>query len=61
MAKTEAKVIRCIGCNKIICEAEVAVGVVKINCKCGVRNTITAEKIKQRESVTPFQYGRVGD
>lgn len=36
--------IRCISCSKIIAEGSISSGEIAIKCRCGVINTIKAEK-----------------
>lgn len=38
--------IRCVSCNKVLMEGIIIDGIIIKKCKCGVSNTIKAEKIK---------------
>lgn len=48
--------IRCISCNKVLMEGEIIEGVIKKKCRCGVTNTIRADKNKPAGQVTGIPY-----
>lgn len=40
---------RCTCCNALLFTAKIEIGIVRIKCKCGTYNTITADKDNSRD------------